>query len=521
MMKYYNDPQVWLYKAIFLLIIFSVVVGCSSPQPTAISMEVLPTPALSPIPSGTITLWPTPLPTDTPLPTATSTPEPPTPTPTATSTFVPAWHEIKDGDTLFHMALKYDTSVDEILQMNNLEEDSRLRIGRVLAMPSDITINLPECHLIEDSEVVNGSTYVDWDTSAFIEKQGGYLAEYEAYGRSAGQIIDQVAAKYHVGPRALLATIEMMSGWVTKKNPSVPTPFGMKGAGTADLQWWTSWAAKKMMQSYYGQLEGRRDWVVLGSGVQARLYPGTNPGSAAIVNVLAAVVTDPDKLSTLLAEKRFQKSYERLFGEIEAGPVLPADGQQPYFALPWTPGQEWVFTGGPHGGFGDNITGWAALDFAPPIPRGCWPSEFPALAVAPGLVIESRKGEVWIDLDEDGDIRTGWSVYYLHLATEGRIETGERVEVGDVIGFPSCEGGIADASHLHIARMYEGQWMPANGPIPFQLGNWSAKALIGSSYDGRLVNITGRVLEARPYRAEGFNVFPTNLYDQVKRTSGQ
>ena len=475
-----------------------------------------------------MTLSPTPRASNTSLPTATSTPQPtntatstPTATPTPTPTFVPAWYEIKEGNTLFEVALKHDTSVDEILQMNNIEEDTRLRIGRVLAIPSDITIHLPECHLIEDSEVTYGSSYVEWDTSEFIKQQKGYLAEYEAYGRDAGQIIDQVAAKYHVGPRALLATIEMMSGWVTKRNPSVGSPFGMKGAGTADLQWWTSWAAEKMMQSYYGQLEGRRDWVILGSGAQARLYPGTSPGTAAIANVLAAVVTDPDELSQLLEGGGFEDAYQRLFGKMRGGPVLPADGQQPYFALPWKANEQWIFTGGPHGGFGDDLTGWAALDFAPPIPRGCWPSEFPVRAVAPGLVIESREGEVWIDLDGDGDIRTGWSVYHLHLATEGRIETGERVEVGDVVGFPSCEGGIADASHLHIARMYEGQWMPANGPVPFQLGNWTAEALIGSSYDGRLLNITGRVLEARPYQVKGFNVFTEDWNDRVKQTSGR
>ncbi len=541
----YNNQLIWPFQVIFFFILFFLVIGCSSqPEPSPIAVEVptqtstlLPSPnpqstatnipntPLVPSTVSTATLIPRvtdtlqPSATNTPLPTNTSTV---TVIPTATPTLVPAWHEVDEGDTLFEIAMEHDTSVEVILQMNGIEEDSRLRVGRVLAVPSDITISLPECHLIEDSEVINTSTYVTWDTDAFLKQQGGYLASYEESGRTAGEIIERVADRYHVGPRALLAMIELKSGWVTKKNPSEASPFGMKSAGTADLSWWLSWAAQKMMQSYYGQLEGRRDWVAMGSGAQARLYPGTNAGSAAIVSVLAAVSVDPDELSSLLDNKAFEKTYDRLFGQIEgAGPVVPADGKQPYLELPWYEGEQWVFTGGPHGGYGDHVTGWAALDFAPPIPRGCWPSEFPVLAVAPGLVVDSSEGQVWVELDKDNDFRTGWAIYYLHLATEGRIEAGVEVEVGDIIGYPSCEGGIANASHLHIARMYEGQWMPANGPVPFQLGNWNAEALVGSSYDGRMINITGRVLEARPARIDGFNVFPRNGYDRIKRTSGR
>ncbi|MDQ4078576.1 MAG: M23 family metallopeptidase, partial [Chloroflexota bacterium] len=152
---------------------------------------------------------------------------------------------------------------------------------------------------------------------------------------------------------------------------------------------------------------------------------------------------------------------------------------------------------------------WAALDFAPPVAMGCWPSVYPVRSVAPGRVIGSEEGQVWVDLDGDRDIRTGWVLLYMHIATKGRIEKGARVETGDVLGYPSCEGGVANGSHLHIARMYNGQWMPANNPVPFQLGNWVAEAVIGSSYDGHLVNTSdGRILEACDCRSARMNRFP-------------
>ena len=36
-------------------------------------------------------------------------------------------------------------------------------------------------------------------------------------------------------------------------------------------------------------------------------------------------------------------------------------------------------------------------------------------------------GELWLDLDGDGDRRTGPAVQYLHLASEGRVAPGSRV----------------------------------------------------------------------------------------------
>jgi murein DD-endopeptidase MepM/ murein hydrolase activator NlpD len=156
----------------------------------------------------------------------------------------------------------------------------------------------------------------------------------------------------------------------------------------------------------------------------------------------------------------------------------------------------------------DDYSGWSALDFAPPVKSGCQPSSYPVRAIAPGLVIASQRGETWVDMDQDGDIRTGWVIFYMHLATAGLVEKGTVVQTGDVLGFPSCEGGRVTGAHLHIARMFHGQWMPAHGPVPFKLGDWSAQAVIGSSYDGYLINSADEVLEACDCRDISKNVFP-------------
>ena len=140
----------------------------------------------------------------------------------------------------------------------------------------------------------------------------------------------------------------------------------------------------------------------------------------------------------------------------------------------------------------------AALDFAPASNEsGCTVSEQWVLASAAGLVVRSERGIVILDLDGDGYEQTGWDILYLHIATDGRVEEGEWLEEGDRIGHPSCEGGIATGTHVHIARKYNGEWILADGPLPFTLSGWTAHNG-NKPYDGMLTR-GGKTIVADPY----------------------
>jgi LasA protease len=105
--------------------------------------------------------------------------------------------------------------------------------------------------------------------------------------------------------------------------------------------------------------------------------------------------------------------------------------------------------------------------------------------VAAGQIVRSGYGSVVLDLDGDGRESTGWDILYLHIADQGRVPAGTYVEPGDHIGHPSCEGGVATGTHVHLARKYNGEWLPADGPIPFNLGGWVAHGG-AQEYDGTL-----------------------------------
>jgi murein DD-endopeptidase MepM/ murein hydrolase activator NlpD len=95
--------------------------------------------------------------------------------------------------------------------------------------------------------------------------------------------------------------------------------------------------------------------------------------------------------------------------------------------------------------------------------------------MAPGLIVRSGKGYIIQDLDGDGLEQTGWVLLYLHLV-DIKVKVGDWVETSDLLGHPSCEGGVATGTHLHIARKYNGEWIPADGPLPFVLSGWEAHA---------------------------------------------
>jgi hypothetical protein len=224
--------------------------------------------------------------------------------------------------------------------------------------------------------------------------------------------------------------------------------------------------------------------------VTARLAPGLNAGTAALQYYFAQVYDSQGWLDAMDPEVGFPAVYERMFGNpwgraLTVEPLYPPDLFQPRLELPFLIGQVWSFTGGPHGAW-ERDGSWAAVDFAPASTiSGCYDSDAWVTASAPGKIVRSERHLVALDLDGDGIEQTGWVIVYLHLLDEGRVKVGTVVQTGDFLGHPSCEGGHATGTHVHVARKFNGEWMAAEGPIPFVLSGWVVHE--GSkAYEGKL-----------------------------------
>ena len=203
-----------------------------------------------------------------------------------------------------------------------------------------------------------------------------------------------------------------------------------------------------------------------------------------------------DDYTRAISPVGFAATYQALFGDpwADPHPHLPGSLRQPDLVLPFQSGKSWAYTGGPHTGWGEGAP-LAAIDFAPPsVAGGCQPTDEWATAAADGVIARTETGLAVLDLDGDGDERTGWNILYLHAELAPGVVTGSQVRTGDIIGHPSCEAGRATGTHIHIARKYNGEWMLADGPVPFNLEGWIAHAG-PAPYEGTLTRF-GRTVTA-------------------------
>lgn len=482
--------------SILLVSAVLMLTGCASPAPQTV------TPVFS-TPPAQVTSAPT---VDQPLLAfqlpATREPGAPyyTPTPDAPRTlptFRPdaEYYVVQYGDSLGYIASQYQIDLEMLIAANDLPNPDVLEIGQVITIPALQPGTLPsDFKIIPDSELVNSPASTTLDIKTFVKSQNGYLAGYRedvAGEEMTGiQIVRRISQEFSVNPRLLLALLEYRSGWLTSREISESQrdyPMGYENPVYKGLYLQLAWTAKNLNKGFYAWKINALSYTPLVGGKLAPLSTTINAGTAA-VQYMMGLHSTADAWNQAVSENGVYRTYTNLFGlpfDRAIEPLLPADLTQPELALPFEPGVIWSFTGGPHSGWGDG-SAWAALDFAPPGDQfGCFTSNDWVTASADGVIARADNGAVVLDLDGDGYEQSGWTILYMHIETRDRVSAGTRVKAGDRIGHPSCEGGVSDGTHVHVARRYNGEWISADGSIPFVMSNW-VSAGDGEEYDGTL-----------------------------------
>lgn len=465
------------------------------PPATADPSEV----AATPVEADTPVVLSSPTPTlARPEPIASPTfPATPTPDLTVPEEGIPYAYEAQHGDTLRALAVRFGVMPEEIVSANGSlpPVGKMIDAGTMLVIPRRLGSVGPAEKILPDSELVFSPHAAAFDVGAFAAGQGGYLNQYREYvmgaWRSGPDVVAEAALDNSVNPRLLLAMLDYESGWVTQSaRPSgdlLNYPMGFKDPLEKGLYRQLTWVANELGKGYYGWRQGVLTELAFNDGSRLRLAPELNAGTVAVQNYFALHHRPADWPSDI-SPAGLMGTYSRFFGDPSEyqHPLMEPGLEQPSMILPFLPGHLWSFTGGPHGAW-ERDAAWAALDFAPgSLEPGCSTSEDWVVAVAPGLIVRSGPGLLILDLDGDGNEQTGWNVLYLHIAGRDKEAVGTFVEQGDLLGHPSCEGGIATGTHVHIARKYNGEWILADGPVPFTLSDWSARA--GTlPYQGALV----------------------------------
>jgi LysM repeat protein len=465
-------PRSLLRLSIPFILLLTAILACSGPAAD---------PAGHVTPYGTLPLTPTPtfvLPTDEPTLTPTATRPPFTPLPEISPTDF-LLYRVQTGDTLELIAQRFSVPLADLIKLNNLADGEPVKADEIIFVPARFQATGPDFRIIPDSELVYSLGVAGFDVEKFVQEQGGFLARYQELVRgglrSGGEIVKMVALDNSVSPRLLVALLEYQSGWVT--NPTEPTdklnPI-YNNPQKQGLFNQLDWLADNLNLGYYRWRENKVTAIDFPDGTQFKIAPTLNAGTVSLQYAYSRLYTEPD-WQTIVGPQGIYATYVKLFGDPAdkaVEPLIPTGMTQPELRLPFD--NTWLFIGGPHSAW-EAGSPWAALDFAPPaIGQGCLPSDQWVLAPAAGLVVRSEHGVVVIDLDGDGREQSGWAILLLHIATEGRIAVDTNVEAGDPVGHPSCEGGRATGTHMHIARKFNGEWIPAEGSIPLNLSGWEA-----------------------------------------------
>ena len=391
----------------------------------------------------------------------------------------------QSGDTLPALAVHFNTTELEIREANEVLPK------RVTTLPAGLPMKIPIYYqslwgspfqILPDNLFVNGPSQVEFDTADFLDKHPGWLKTYRVYAgdrwRTGAEFVDFIATEFSISPRLILAVLEYQTRAISDPVafPAGDYPLGYEEMYHRGLNNQLVWAANALNNGFYGWTTGSLRQFTRRDGTLEVPDPWQNAGTVALQFYLSQVL-DHDAYLRAISSEGIQKTYTALFGNPwkAVATEIPGSLEQPAMLLPFSAGSSWTFTGGPHTGWGSGEP-LAALDFAPPnVVKGCQESAEWSTAVADGVVARSEPALVVLDLDGDGDERTGWNIFYLHLTSADQQFTGAKLKAGDPVGRPSCEGGDATGSHVHIARKYNGEWIPAGGALPFNLENWIAQ----------------------------------------------
>ncbi|MBI3161935.1 MAG: M23 family metallopeptidase [Chloroflexi bacterium] len=516
-------------KRIFVIpIIFSLTISACGSTPSIWGIPQTPTPNLTtenprpdPIDPFAVSDDPIIFPTSTIPPfiatelSYTSTPTPdgaaPIILPTYTLSYdgAPFLYYAQSGDMLSAVAGRFGVDETEITSDADLTKTTLIDAGTLLVIPNRINEEMtPNVQLMPDAEIIFSASAIDFDVNQYVQDAGGYLSTFNDYLGSTGWIrgddaVKRLAIENSINPRLILAMLEFESRWVRGQPVDelhTTHPMGFNDFRYKGMSVQLVWAINNIAIAYYSWRAGTLTHLEFSDGSRIRIDPRLNAGTVAIQYLFSRAHSRSQWEQIIDPNSGFIAMFNEMFGDPWAradlvNPIFPAALNQPELVLPFEPNVEWSMTGGPHNAWGQinpNIYGPnssvpAAIDFAPSTDHGgCDPTPTWVTAAAPGLVVRSSNGAVMVDLDGDGYEQTGWNILYMHIGKEDRVAVGTWLEVNDKIGHASCEGGVSTGTHLHFARKYNGEWVTADGPIPFILSGW--RVVAGEkAYEGKLV----------------------------------
>ena len=319
--------------------------------------------------------------------------------------------------------------------------------------------------------LVSDATFVYGPTATAIDEAD--LADSLSASECA-VVLEDVSRYYSVNPR-VLATLYRLAGDRSVASTDALAEALTEMAGEANAAYY---------DVLYGvQAESDTPTVfALTDGTTISMASGLNAGTVGVLTVLAVRSDQSAWVERVFGndpKASFAAAYEQEYGElatVSTNSVVPASlPPDALLSLPWTFGDTWKFSSGPHDYSGTGTGTWSSLDFAP-VSGLLYPAyDRWITAPADGVVVSVACGGCQVDIR----YANGWGTRFYHVYG-CLVSVGQTVTRGQRIGNPSSRptvgeacgycGGYATGTHVHQDLMYNGAFYPIEGAA---LGGWT------------------------------------------------
>jgi murein DD-endopeptidase MepM/ murein hydrolase activator NlpD len=346
----------------------------------------------------------------------------------------------------------------------------------------EIAVTYPG-ELLANGQFVYGPNVGDFDLEKYLVEANSPLSE-------KAEFLEDKAWFYSINPRVLLTLLEMRCGAVSQPQTEIEQAIGYEDISSFDKEF--ELLAETLVEYFYADLYETPDlpttssgeWIIdLAEGQTVVFAPSASSATLAILAALGPLSNSDEwqALISPIALDGFTQTYRRLFPEsnpLDNSNVIVPNATPPanLLKLPFTAGDRWTFSGGPHEWDGcDGGDPYSAVDFAPggypcdSIPTNRW-----VTAAAAGTIthIGANGAEVYMTFDSPND---AWGARYLHIANTA-VGGNQHVAQDTRIGNPSCRACTGcTGCHGHFDLRYNGAWV----------------TIVGTAFEGWVVHSTG------------------------------
>ncbi len=257
---------------------------------------------------------------------------------------------------------------------------------------------------------------------------------------------------------------------------------------------------------YYSYETGRLVELELPDGSIERLDPWQNAGSAAMRYFFSKLLRTSEGYQAAVKPNGFVGVYFELFGNpwVNEREILPGSLEWISAGLPINPQGGWQAAVMPE--LMQKMMPWpgASAGFHASIQDASDKNAYGKVySIMNGTI--TRLDNLQLVVSQFGMPETqGWSIVYLGVAVKPGLKVGDELQIGQSIG--QVDAGDWNAS-FWLARKYNGEWVPAGGAIPFNLGDWK----LALDVDGQslVMHKPELTVYSQPYQGQT-NLIPAN-----------